>query len=389
MSAWKTFFVSLFVCFSVLNIYQANFTTRKYPKSVSSADLPQEVYVHRTTPPPVKNPYSLTTIEARLGYYFPYLKDDPVEKNIFQLWKTSDLDDPTLFKPEWEDLIDRWKKANGDHDLMLYSIQEAENNVVDFLRPTVPEVVDALRLLPHDRLKFEFLKFLIIYLNGGVYADVDTINIKPIRFWFNSPMSPTKFWLGVDTDYNAADWSDHYLRRLTFSTDIFRSKAHHPMLGKLIARITYIIFTQKDLIKSIDWDNAYEVTDASGNPTIQFTGEFILTDTTFEYINTLPDSVLFTSASNDDLSLTGLSKKIYGPDVKDQKFSYKKFTLLSNPVQINDLAILPKVSFNGYESEERDKFDDDGTRSGWEGFYYARSKKLTGWSLKELKAISN
>lgn len=381
----KIFVVSVILSFTVLNIIQANMGQPRWKPREKKPESTDEI-THHPFSSPRKNIYSLTSIEDRLAYNFPYRENDAVENNIFQLWKTNEV------SGEVEELMNRWRDANEDHDYVFLTLKEAETLVVDFLRPTVPEIVDALRLLPNDRLKFEYLKFILIYLQGGVYSDVDTIDIKPIKFWFENNMLKTKFWVGIDSDYNDPKWFEHYLRRITFNTNIFRAKSHHPLLRRVIARIAFIAFTQKDTINSIDWDEQYKQVDANGSPLIQFTGQLLFTDAVFEYMNELEDQPYFTSMDfkktikGDNI----LSNKIYGPHVdSNQKFSYKKFTQLYQPVQVYDLCVLPHVSFNGFESALRDVFDDDNSKLGLDKSYYARGKSLTEWSPQKVKLDSN
>lgn len=345
--------------------------------------------------PGSKNIYSLSATLDRLLYHFPFNENDDVENNIFQIWKGNPANEngviENTLQPDVQVLVNRWIDANPDHVHSIISISDAEDTVADMLRPTVPEVVDALRLLPHERLKFEFLKYLILFLQGGVYADIDTINVKPIKYWYKSSMVPTKVWLGIDSDLNDPNWMDHYVRRLSFNNNIMRSKSHHPLLARLIARITFIIFTQKQTIDSINWDTEFFNVDASGAPLIQFTGTSILTDTAFEYMNTLENYAFFTSLKNKNYGKENavLMKPTFGPDVdKNQRFSYKKFTLLSSPVQVYDIAVLPKISFTGHDGAAVDYYDDNNEQRGYEKFYYGRSKALTEWSPQRLRLDS-
>lgn len=339
---------------------------------------------------PDKNIYQMTSTLDRLLYHFVYNENEKVEKNIFQLWETSDMDDQE-FPLDCVPLVKRWKSANKNYEHFLLSIEDAEDIVADILRPTVPEVVDALRQLPNKRLKFEFLKYLLVFLHGGVYADIDTTDVKPIKYWYNLDSVDTKIWLGVDSDSNSETWMDSYNRRLTFNNNIFRAKAFHPLLARVIARITFIVFTQKDMINNIDWDAEYSNVDASGAPLIQFTGTSLLTDTAFEYMNLLDRYIYFTSSqnTNNKENRIKLKKQIYGPAVdRLQRFSYKSFTMLSNPIQIYDLVVLPKISFNGYDSAQIDFYDDKNEQTGYDAYYYGRSKALTPWSPKKLRLAS-
>lgn len=418
MGAIKYILITTLLAFTVLNILSVNifnpsihdakiqkaFKTAaeirakgsmKDPKPAAEEQAALVIRDHNgnvQTRPKAKDIYSLSTTLDRLLYHFPYNMHEKVETNIYQMWKTLNTDtEHNNYPAECNELIQRWRDANTDHEHYLLSLQDAEDQVADSMRPLVPEVIDALRLLPHDRLKFEFLKYLLVYLYGGVYADIDTTNVKPIKHWYNLKTVETKVWLGVNSDSNSPDWMDHFSRRLTFGNNIFRSKAYHPLLARLIARITFIIFTQKELIKSIDWEAEFKNTDASGSALIQFTGAYVLTDTAFEYMNHLKNYAFFTSLKNSaNQDNIQLAKQVFGPQVDPaQKFSYKTFTMLSSPAQVYDVAVLPKISFTGYDSAQIDFYDDNDEKKGYEKFYYGRSKDLTEWSPKRLRLDSN
>lgn len=412
MSGIRTVLITALLAFSVINILSVNIINpsvhdpelnkmykvaaqmRAGKSSNKGEDFvavtPKDHLGNEMNRSPEKNVYQMTTILDRLLYHFPYNEKEKVENNIFQLWTTSDIEDES-FPQECVPLVERWKTANKNYEHFLLSIEDAEDTVADILRPSVPEVIDALRQLPNRRLKYEFLKYLLIFLHGGVYADIDTTNVKPIKYWYKLDSVHTKVWLGVDADSNTETWMDSYNRRISFNNNIFRAKAFHPFLARVIARISFIIFTQKDTIDSIDWDSEYSNVDASGAPLIQFTGTSLLTDTAFEYLNLLDKYIYFTSSqdSNKKENRLKLKKQIHGPAVDPvQRFSYKSFTLLSNPIQIYDLVVLPKISFNGYDSAKVDFFDDKDEKTGYDKYYYGRSKALTEWSPKKLRLAS-
>ncbi|OWB74821.1 alpha-1,6-mannosyltransferase activity protein [[Candida] boidinii] len=346
---------------------------------------------HQLTKPPKKNPMDFYTIESRLNYYFPYHKKSEIENNIFQIWltKADDKNFPTDCKPH----IERWREVNDGFNHNLLSLNEVEESIVDYFKPTVPEIIEALRSLPHDRLKFEFLKYLVIYINGGLYADIDSVCIKPLKYWYDSKLISGKLLVGITNDFNDLNWEKLYNRRLEFSNNIFRAKSHHPFLAKLIARITYISFTQSELIKNSNWDEIFQNVDANGEPLVQFTGPSIFTDTLFEYLNSLKNSLYIRVAKNDrDKDI----KPIIGPDIPEgQRYSYKSFSGAIAPSQVEDVIVLPPISFQGQPLKEdnyqskNDEYDDEDSKKGYEKFYYARPLALTMWSSKKKSIPTN
>ncbi|GME73940.1 unnamed protein product [Ambrosiozyma monospora] len=323
------------------------------------------------------------TIESRLSYSFPYEYNAPVENNIWQLWKYKS--DDRRFPKECFTHIERWRFVNDNSNHNLISIQEVKEQVYDYFINDVPEVVEALELLPDDRLKYEFLKYLVIYINGGVYADVDTICAKPLKYWYDSNIVPGKLFLGVAVDYNDENWELLSNRRMAFSNKIFKAKSHHPFLAKLIARLVYMTFNQYQQITQIDWNKSFENLDSNGEPLVQFTGESILTDTLFEYLNGLDSPIVYRVARTEK---DVLPQEIIGPETTD-RFSYKLFTMAKGPTQVDDVVIMPEVTFKGSPEISHDlkgvehEYDDNNQRKGYLSFYCARPLNLISWQSIE------
>ncbi|ODV83194.1 glycosyltransferase family 32 protein [[Candida] arabinofermentans NRRL YB-2248] len=350
------------------------------------------------TPPPSMNVRDMYTIESRLHHFFPYDSKADIENNIWQLWvyRSDDKRFPSKCFPH----IERWRIVNDNYNHNLISTSEAEILVKDYFSSEVPEVAEALAKMPDNRLKFEFLKYLVIYISGGLYSDIDTICTKPLKYWHESQLIPTRLFLGISIDYNDENWKLLYNRRLLISNKLFRAKSHHPFLAKLIARITYMTLNQLSVIESIDWNRAFQNLDSNGEPLIQFTGESIFTDTLFEYLNSLEDPVIYRVARSDrDI----LPQKIVGPEVpRSEKINYRLFTQTVGPTQVDDVVVMPEVTFRGSsELEMHDdpsnmlnndgtkknglevEYDDENQRKGYARFYYARPLNLLTWDDKK------
>lgn len=380
---YSFFFISLtsfFVLFQLLYSTSSGDDQLRLLEAIyPTRNLTELIYAYRDQPPRA-NPRDMYTIESRLRYYFPYDPSDNIENNIWQLWKFKS--DDTKFPSQCLLHVQRWRTINDDCNHNLITFQEAEAQLEYHFGFDMPEVLNAYSALPDDRLKYEFLKYLVIFLNGGVYADVDTLNSKPVRFWHESNLKPSRLMVGINVDYNDANWDILYNRRITFSNKIFRAKSHHPFLAHLIARITYITLNQIEEIQNINWDDAFQNIDSNEEPLIQFTGESIFTDTLFDYFNKLNKPVVHRVARTDkDL----VPEKIFGPETNDL-FSYKLFTLSKGPTQVDDVVIMPQMAFRGslkglhkgalntdsYESE----YDNENKNKE---MYYARPLHFFSW----------
>jgi mannosyltransferase OCH1-like enzyme len=334
-------------------------------------------YLYKESPPKL-NTKSLKSIENRLKFFFPFESETEIENNIWQLWKYRA--DSDFFPTKCFQHMERWRVVNSEYNHNLITFDEAEQQILHHFSYDIPEVIDAYMQLPDIRLKFDFLKYLIIFVSGGVYADIDTLDAKPLKYWHKSNLKQEQMIVGINVDYNDVNWDNLYNRRLTFSTKIFEAKSHHPFLAKLIARIVYMSFNSKDEINSIDWNKTYQNVDSNDEPLIQFTSESIFTDTLFEYFNELDNPIVHRVARTEkDL----IPEMIFGPET-NQIFSYKLFTLAKGPTQVDDIVVLPQISFKGplsgfhkgdYVEDYEKEYDDnpDG------GFYYARSLHFLNW----------
>jgi len=330
------------------------------------------------------NTFNIQRTEERLREAFPYDDTLPIERDIWQIWTVSNISD-SKFPKSCLQLVSRWKEANPEYQHHIESIEEALKMVTQELGSKVPEIVEVARFLPDERLQFEYLKYVLTFLQGGVYADIDTLDIKPISHWTIPKENGTRLTIGIVSDYNYNDWEKFFNRRMIFSNSLFMAKKHHPFLAKLIAHICYIANTQRQLIQNTNWTEVLTDYDVNGDPGVQFTGPSIFSDVFFDYLNDIQDLQVKQITKFDEDRLTNMD--IIGPEIANgYTVSYKNFTGLSRPVQLNHgIVILPQVGFHGFENSHDDAYDDNEVSVGYDSFFYARPLSLTNWSHRKMR----
>ncbi|GMG45913.1 unnamed protein product [Ambrosiozyma monospora] len=169
---------------------------------------------------------------------------------------------------------------------------------------------------------------------------------------------------------------------MKFTNKCFYAKRHHPFLAKLIAKITFLVHKhQKDLLKMTYREMQKETDDSGESLIFSITGESIFTDTLFEYLNSLKDSIFYTYSNTDrdgrpteDLDrLHDIT--VHGPPTNPgDRYTYKTFTKLKYPNVIDDTVILPRLSFFGEAKDDLDveKKKSLGEIEGKSVFYYGR-----------------
>ncbi len=74
--------------------------------------------------------------------------------------------------------IQKWKKLNPEYEIKLYD----DKMSYDFILNNFDKkYADLFERIPWGPIKSDLWRCLIMYKNGGVYADADVIPLKPIR----------------------------------------------------------------------------------------------------------------------------------------------------------------------------------------------------------------
>lgn len=253
------------------------------------------------------------------------------------MWKVPPSD------PEFphREYVAAWKNENPTYKYNLYTDDEIHDLLVRHFANTVPEVIEAFDLMPDKIIQSDFSRYLLIFLYGGLYTDLDTKMQKPVDTWFDSDRN-VGFVVAVEEDINVENWEHYMTRRLQFEQWTFKSKSRHPILKKLIARIVETTFNAaknhklqtyyKDL-KGVDRCNSVDV--------MEWTGHDVWTDVIYEHMNSLSNPTIV-----DIDSSRNVVGELYGPeDDPNALISWKFFTGLAAPVMVDDVVIYPKLSF--------------------------------------------
>jgi alpha 1,6-mannosyltransferase len=275
------------------------------------------------------NNKKLSKIECQLKNAFPYNSSLPITKAIWQTWKVhlNDSKFPDKNKPH----IQSWIDKNPDYTYRLFSDQE----MIQFIKQefsSVPSVLKAFNLMPKPVLKADFFRYLIVFAKGGIYSDIDTVNLKPVESWissqstvFNETNDPGLI-VGIEADPDMKNWRHYYARRIQFVQWTLQAKVGHPVLRSLITHIIQITLdrARDDLLHQVVGKDA-------GDDIKNWTGPGIWTDEIFRYLNELIQSRnYFQDQSWDNYH---------------QYLNWKLFTKLTQPIIIHDVAILPITSF--------------------------------------------
>ncbi|OUM52717.1 hypothetical protein BVG19_g1930 [[Candida] boidinii] len=344
------------------------------------------------------NPFDHMVTYNRLINAFTYLDKDEeydgiIEKNIIQMWLNEKEDRKNFVPIESLDLEDddqeyndgdyyypkvskkskiltddypyrsdrqTWIDENPGYTYLMFSYLQVYDVVKKNFANTVPEVYDAFDMLPHVILKSDFGRYLLVYLFGGLYADIDTKCQKPIDEWFDN-YNKFKYKIGfvasLEADINLVEWNRYMPRRVELLQWAFKSKKRHHFMAYLISKIVATTYRAKYDNKLVAWSDQYvDIDKCSGVNIVDWTGPGEFTDSFIEYVNLIGD-IDITDVDSDKSYAVHPRDEVVGPKIpvknvkdynKNKGWLYTWYGLirLQTPRIINDLLVLP-YSFKG------------------------------------------
>lgn len=215
------------------------------------------------------------TIRQRLTKAFPYDARQRLPELIWQTWKYSPEQEE--FEPGHRAAYNSWTRLNPGHKHEVVT-DAAASQLIAELFAEIPEVPQAYEALPKPVLKADFFRYLILLARGGVYSDIDTSNLKPIKDWAPADLKPYGLVVGIEADPDRPDWNDWYARRVQLCQWTIASNPGHPALTDIVSSITE---------ETLRRQAAGELDKEHMKTVMEFTGPGIWTDKVFEHFNNL------------------------------------------------------------------------------------------------------
>lgn len=113
-------------------------------------------------------------------------------KIIWQTWKTKVVKN---IPEKLRGYSTKWKETHGEYTHVLLDDDDLRNIV----EQTVPKYLGIYDSFTHNIERVDFARYALLYLKGGVYADMDTIPLKKITYF----VEMNKIVLGTEpTEHN-------------------------------------------------------------------------------------------------------------------------------------------------------------------------------------------
>lgn len=247
------------------------------------------------------------------------LTGQEIPKKVWQTWHTSAI----LLDDEERERARTWQEKNPHYRYELLTDIGAESYVRDHFAND-PLIRDTFLNLTDKILRADFMRYLVLAAEGGIYADLDVVCQEPIDTWIPPAFQDkTGVVVGVESDRlpveNDANLYYDYRKYIWgINNWTFMCKAGHPFMRFVAESVARnLLEMARKQYRSLG------TMKLSYKEVIDSTGPRAFTDAFFAYAT----------------RVTG------------KKFTYKDATMLEEPKLIDDILILPIRAMSTAEAE--------------------------------------
>ncbi|KAF2124136.1 glycosyltransferase family 32 protein [Dothidotthia symphoricarpi CBS 119687] len=175
-----------------------------------------------------------------LRYQQPLIASTSViPRKIWQTWKIG----PLAFEQRDSDTAKTWPAINPRYRYEVLTDDNANQYVEWHYGPrgfNRPDIVDLWKELRITIIKADLLRYLVMYAEGGVYADIDVESIRPIERFIPERYDEHEVDMIIGIEIDEPAWKDHPIlgsKCASFCQWTFAAKPHLPVMMRLIENI--------------------------------------------------------------------------------------------------------------------------------------------------------
>lgn len=183
---------------------------------------------------------SINVVKRELSYkQKPLAIGTKFPKKIWQTWKV----DPLGFE-ERDSLVARtWTAKNPGHRYEVLTDGNDMYWVETKFGPeglNRPDIVDMYRTLTAKIIKADLLRYLVMYIEGGIYADIDVEALRPIDRFIPDRYSEGEIDMIIGVEIDQPEFSEHPIlgqKSKSFCQWTFMCKPRLPVMMRLVDNI--------------------------------------------------------------------------------------------------------------------------------------------------------
>ena len=134
--------------------------------------------------------------------------------------------------------VKSWVTTNQDYSYVLVS-NEGANSFVNEYYSERPNILQTYQKLKYPIFRSDLLRYMLLAAEGGIYSDLDTTALKPVREWVPPELqSQTRAIVGIEYDQLDDPTPSHgLLERISFCQWTLASSPGHPMMEQILEEV--------------------------------------------------------------------------------------------------------------------------------------------------------
>jgi mannosyltransferase OCH1-like enzyme len=175
------------------------------------------------------------------AYRQTFRRETKFPKKIWQTWKVDPLD----FDERDSGRARTWTSTNPGYRYEVLT----DGNDMDWVETHYgpdgenrPDIVETYRTLNATIIKADLLRYLVMYVAGGIYADIDVSAKKPIDEWIPEHFNETDVDMIISVEIDEPTFVNHTIlgpKSMSFCQWTFASKPRQPVMMRLIEHVLH------------------------------------------------------------------------------------------------------------------------------------------------------
>lgn len=175
-----------------------------------------------------------------------YTSFEPIEKfprKIWQSWKV----DPLSFEDRDTERARTWTLKNPGHRYEVLTDANAMNYVEEHFGPSGfnrPDIIYTYKTLNARIIQADLLRYLIMYVDGGVYSDIDVEALRSVDHFIPKRFDERDIDMVIGVETDMPSFKDHSIlggKSQSFCQWTFMCKPRLPLMMRLIENILILL----------------------------------------------------------------------------------------------------------------------------------------------------
>ncbi|KAK2746809.1 hypothetical protein FQN57_002851 [Myotisia sp. PD_48] len=160
-------------------------------------------------------------------------------RKIWQMWKVPALD----FEYKESEVARTWLAMNPEYRYEVLTDDNADDYVLTHFGPfgiNRPDIVQTYQAIRAKIIKADFLRYLVMYVDGGVYTDIDVEALRPLRTFIPERYDERELDMVIGVEIDEPELKNHTIlgqKSQSFCQWTFVSKPKLPVILRLIENI--------------------------------------------------------------------------------------------------------------------------------------------------------